>query len=304
MIIHNTGKVLEDLYTIYSPDLPVYLLDGEKPAIFDAGFSFLGQKYVEGIKKILGTREPYYCFLSHSHFDHCGAVAILKENFPSMKIVASCKAKETLGRPNAISLIEKLSRESECMAEKFGLKEIPPDSFKPFTVDITVSEGDILRISDDVTVRVIETPGHTRDFLTYYIPEKKTLLPSEAIGIPDETGCIMTMFLVDYDMYLNSIKKLCALDTDVICFGHYLVYTDDDARYYLEDAISQCDSFLKQIKKFLVEENGDPARVRDRIKKIEYDWKTGIVQPEPAYLLNLEASINVVIKKIEKESCI
>jgi glyoxylase-like metal-dependent hydrolase (beta-lactamase superfamily II) len=304
MIIHNTGKIIEDLYTIYSPDLPVYLLDGEKPAIFDAGFSFLGQKYVEEIKKVLGTREPYYCFLSHSHFDHCGAVAILKENFPSMKIVASRKAKETLGRPNAISLIEKLSRESECMAEKFGLKEIPPDSFKPFAVDITVSEGDILRISDDVTVRVIETPGHTRDFLTFYIPEKKVLLPSEAVGLPDENGHIHTMFLVDYDMYLNSIKKLCTLDTDVICFGHYLVYTDDDARYYLEDSISQCDSFLKLIKRFLVEENGDPARVRDRIKSIEYDGKTGIVQPEPAYLLNLEASINVVIKRIERGACI
>jgi hypothetical protein len=82
------------------------------------------------------------------------------------------------------------------------------------------------------------------------------------------------------------------------------VYTDDDARYYLEDSISQCDSFLKLIKRFLVEENGDPARVRDRIKSIEYDGKTGIVQPEPAYLLNLEASINVVIKRIERGACI
>jgi len=66
------------------PAMPVYLLDGPEPAIFDAGLAFLGRMYVEGIREIIGRRDLYYCFLSHSHFDHCGSVAVLKKLFPKI----------------------------------------------------------------------------------------------------------------------------------------------------------------------------------------------------------------------------
>ncbi len=42
MIIKNTGKIIDGLYMMGTPAMPVYLLDGEKPAIFDAGLAFLG----------------------------------------------------------------------------------------------------------------------------------------------------------------------------------------------------------------------------------------------------------------------
>jgi glyoxylase-like metal-dependent hydrolase (beta-lactamase superfamily II) len=51
------------------PAMPVYLLDGEKPAIFDAGLAFLGKIYVDGIRQILGHRNLQYCFLTHSHLN-------------------------------------------------------------------------------------------------------------------------------------------------------------------------------------------------------------------------------------------
>lgn len=81
MIIQNTGKILEGLYMVGTPAMPVYLLDGEKPAVFDAGLAFLGRIYTDGIKEIIGGRDFYYFFLSHSHFDHCGAIAVLKKSF-------------------------------------------------------------------------------------------------------------------------------------------------------------------------------------------------------------------------------
>jgi len=37
MIFKNSGKICEGLYMVGPPAMPVYLLDGEKPAIFDAG---------------------------------------------------------------------------------------------------------------------------------------------------------------------------------------------------------------------------------------------------------------------------
>ena len=94
MIFKNTGKIIEGLYIVGTPAMPVYLLEGEKSAIFDAGLAFLGKIYADGIRQILGRRNLQYCFLTHSHFDHCGSVSILKKNFPGLKVVASEKAKK------------------------------------------------------------------------------------------------------------------------------------------------------------------------------------------------------------------
>ena len=69
MIINSTGKIIDNLYMVGHPAMPVYLLDGEKPVIFDAGLTFLGNMYNDGIREIIGNRELHYCFLTHSHFD-------------------------------------------------------------------------------------------------------------------------------------------------------------------------------------------------------------------------------------------
>ena len=57
MIIKETGKIIEGLYMVGPPAMPVYLLDGAKPAIFDAGLAFLGKIYAAGIRQILGRRD-------------------------------------------------------------------------------------------------------------------------------------------------------------------------------------------------------------------------------------------------------
>ena len=207
MIINKTGKIVDNLYKLGDEGVPVYLLDGDPPAIFDAGYSILGKLYVKEIQKILGSRHPAYCFISHSHFDHCGAVARFKKSFPSLQIVSSEKAKRIFCRPNAIKLIQKLSLSAEPYISKPGIDPLMYDSFETFEINQTVKDEDRLVLSPGITVRVIETPGHTRDCLSYYIPEKKVLFSSEAIGIADQSGYISSSFLVDYDMYFESMKK-------------------------------------------------------------------------------------------------
>jgi len=53
LIINRTGKIIDDLYMVGHPAMPVYLLDGEKPAIFDAGLAFLGNLYTDEIRQII-----------------------------------------------------------------------------------------------------------------------------------------------------------------------------------------------------------------------------------------------------------
>lgn len=298
MIIDKTGQIAGPLYLLGNSAIPVYLLDGENPVIIDAGFTFLGHHYAAAISEVLGSRTPAYCLLTHSHFDHCGSVSVLKSHFPEMKIVSSEQAKSTLARPNAIELIRELNHIAVKGIRQNGFPGDASLEFTPFEIDMTVKEGDKLKISADRTLKVIETPGHTRDCLSYYVPEIKALICSEAAGIADPTGYIVSDCLVDYDQYVNSMKKLELLDSDVICLAHRYAFTGQDARNYIPRSLKYCDEFRILVETCLAQEHGDIAHVMTRIKAVEYDGKQEPKQPEPAYLLNLEARIKAVGKRI------
>ena len=169
--------------------------------------------------------------------------------------------------------------------------------FEPFGVDATAGEGDCFEISPDLTVRVMETPGHTWDFLSYYVPQRKLLVSSEALGTPDETGYIVTDCLVDYDVHYQSMLRLNDLDVDTLCLGHIYACTGSDARRHMDASLVHSRRFFDMVERFLSDEKGDVPAVMKRVKAYEWDGKAGIRQPEPAYVLNLEARINSVARK-------
>jgi len=284
------------------PAMPVYLLDGEKPAIFDAGLAFLGKIYADGIRQILGRRNLQYCFLTHSHFDHCGSVAVLKKSFPALKVVASEKTKNVLGRPNALALMRNLTQASEPLAQSIGIELAGFARFESFGVDLTLKDGECIELSRDLTVQVLETPGHTRDCLSYFIPQKKVLLCSEAAGIPDATGYIVSEALVDYDQYYESMSRLSKVAYEVLCLGHRQALNGQDAKNYFQKSMTHCRDFLNLVETSLIEKGGDVPKVIAQIKAVEYDPVQGPKQIEPAYLLNLEAKIKAIQKRLENRS--
>lgn len=296
MVVDQIGKITDGVHMLGHRAVPVFLVEGDRPALFDAGLAFFGPEYARQIRQVLGDRQPAWCFLTHSHFDHCGAVAYLKAQFPRMKVVCSKKAAGVFGRASAISLISDLNRFAAGMAVDFG---VDPGGahFEPFSVDEEAGEGDRFEISPGFSVHVMETPGHTWDFLSYYVPRRKLLVSSEALGTPDETGYIVTDCLVDYDVHYHSMERLAALDVEILCLGHIYSCTGTDARRHMAASLTQSRSFKEMVQQFLEEENGDVPSVMKRVKAHEWDGKTGFRQPEPAYVLNLEARINTVLRK-------
>jgi len=302
MIINNTGQIIDGLYMVGTPAMPVYLLDGEKPAIFDAGLAFFGKIYADGIRQVLGRRNLQYCFLTHSHFDHCGSVSFLKKEFSDLKVMASAKAKKVLGRPNALALIRKLTRANEPLAKTIGIELVEFQRFEPFEVDVTLKDGEFIKLSPDLTVQVVETPGHTRDCLSYFIPQKKVLLCSEAAGVPDATGYIVSEALVDFDQYYESMSRLSEVEFYVLCLGHRQVLIGQDANDYFRKSMTHCRDFLNLVESSLIEEGGNVQKVLAQIKTIQYDPIQGPKQSEPAYLLNLEAKVKAIQRRLENRS--
>jgi 2-aminobenzoylacetyl-CoA thioesterase len=291
LIFDQTGEVVPGFYVLGASEVPSYLLDADPPVLFDAGFSVFGPLYERDIKQLLGTRSPEFLFLTHVHFDHCGAAAYLKKAFPRLIIGASQRAAEIVQRPNARKLMADLNDSGAATVRRWKPELRLTEPFLPFAIDRVLEDGDRLDLGPGLSLQVIATPGHTWDFLSYYIPERKILIASEAVGCADVTGYVVTEFLVDFEVYLRSLKRLAALEVEVLCQGHRLVYTDTEVGDYFRRSIQAALDFRKGVLEKLQVKKGDIGQVVQMVKAEEYDPKPHPKQPEPAYLLNLKARV-------------
>jgi glyoxylase-like metal-dependent hydrolase (beta-lactamase superfamily II) len=303
LIFDKTGLIENDLYVAGFAQSPVYVLAGEKPVIFEAGFYCMGKIFENDIKKFLSGKTPEFLFLTHVHYDHCGAAAYLKRVFPGMKIAASRRASEIILRPNARKLMTGLSINALGLLDKMGTvdnKLLIRDSFEAFEADTIIHDGQIIHPEGGTSIHVFSTPGHTRDMMSYYMPEKKILIATEATGVMGHAGHIITEFLVDYDAYVNSLKRLASLDVEMLCQGHHFVFTGEDVKKHFAQSIKAAEDFKNNVEYLLKSENGSIDRVVSIIKSREYDTNPGTKQPEQAYLINLNMRVAHLAERLSR----
>lgn len=300
MRISWTGKISDNFYALGIPNVPVYLLDGATPVLFDAGLSVLGLLYERQIREVLGTRTPALLFISHAHFDHVGAATYFKTVWPGIRIAGSAQSAKILGRPSAIKQIRNLNMEEVPLMQSYGLSPLREDPFEPFNLDLILDLSKTIPLDPFCHITPIHTPGHTWDIISYWVPEKRILLASEAVGVDDGSGHIGTEFLVDYDVYCSSMKCLARLDARILCQGHRMVFTDQDVKDHIRRSLKQTRVFRRMVERFLQEEGGDQERTTARVKALEWDPKPWPKQPEHAYLLNTRTRVKVLWERMQE----
>ncbi len=294
MIIKETGKISDDFYVVGPPTVPVYLLTGPVPVLFDGGFTALAYQYEDGIKEILGKNEPIYLFLTHSHFDHVGAVGYFKKIWPKLKICGSLRCHEILQKQSAIQLITNLNIEGTKNLKKMDVHPLNEHVFEPFELDILIKPDKKIELSCNISVIAFNTPGHTWDFMSFWIPEKKILIASEAVACYNNNGYLQPEFLVNFDAYLESLRKIKNLGATILCAGHNAVFTNGDAIDHIQSSVKAANDYLIMAEGFLIQEKGDIKRVAFRIKALEWDNRPWPKQPETAYLLNTRQRVKII----------
>ena len=295
MVLFETGRVKGHCYIAGLSSYPVHLIDSEKPVLVDGGAACGKALYVDDVRSVLGDREPGMLVISHVHWDHCGAVSHLKKAFPSLVVAASERAAEIIKRPRAIELMDRLNRGACSTIASFpgvDAGRLVNGPFEPFEVDLVLHDGQVFDLGGNLSLEVLATPGHTRDHMSFYIPEEKILFAAEASGCLDATGRIITQFLFDYDAYFASLTRLAALPAEVLCQGHRMVFVGrDEVSRFFERSLEAAVRFKGRVDDLLLEEGGSVDKVVERIKAEQYDTNTGIKQTEGAYLLNLRAQV-------------
>jgi glyoxylase-like metal-dependent hydrolase (beta-lactamase superfamily II) len=285
----------ENILMLGNGHVPAFLYCGEKPVLFDPGVSAFGPLYLEKIMQNLKDPSSLILALTHSHFDHCGAVPYLLRNISGIKVAASEKAADVILRPNAVKLMEKLNQEYEKeMKDELKGENV---SFEVFNVDFRLKEGDRLDLLNDYCL-VLETPGHTRDCLSYFFPEKEVLFCGESAGVA-EGSFIHTPFLTSFEDYLSSLKKIAELKPEVLCIAHNGILIGEDINIFISEAIGEVNEYRDMIENYLNEHNNDQGKVVERITTEEYDSKDEHMQNRDPFMLNLRAKVSAVVRMME-----
>ena len=292
MRIMANGTINDYISVAGNAIYPGYVVQGaEKSLMIDAGLNLVGPQYLQTLDSILGDRHKLtYLFVTHSHYDHLGAMPYIKRNMPDLQTGGHPRVQDLLRKE---SVLMQMTHMSELQRALF--KDITGDedvSLEPVDLDYALKEGDTFNLGG-LTCCVYEVPGHTRDSLAYFFPETGALFPGESIGYAEDSGNdkVLVEFLSSYDDYLRSLEKIIALKPSLIGMGHAWIYTDDDARDFLDRSYQATSEHRRLIEQYLDSVDGDIDRAIEIMVRKEYDEPGTIRQERTAYLTNLTAQV-------------
>jgi len=155
--------------------------------------------------------------LTHAHGDHVGGAAE----------VARRSSAEVVAHKDEVPYIEQskpLPGSNPAQQALIWLSNRLLFRLSPCSVDRGVEEGDVLDALGGL--RVIHIPGHTPGTIGLYQPERGILFCGDALfNAHPMTGADglrlpIRAFTVDDPQARKSVRKMAALDVDVLCCGH------------------------------------------------------------------------------------
>jgi glyoxylase-like metal-dependent hydrolase (beta-lactamase superfamily II) len=290
-----TGRINDHIHVAGNPYYPGYVMQGsEKSLMVEAGMNLMGPLYMKDVNAILGDSQKLdFLFVTHSHYDHLGAVPYLKRMIPGLVLGAHERVSALMRKDSVIAMMNRLSD-----AQRGFFKDITTDedvTITPMETEHVLKEGDEIGLGG-LTCRVYEVPGHTKDSLAFYFPEIRAIFTGEASGHLEgrEGNCIQACFLSSYDDYLTSLEKIILLHPQYLCLGHGWVFTDDDATDFLRSSLAATPAFRKLIESYLDQANSDIEQATRTMARKEYDERGVIIQERNAYLANLIAQVRLI----------
>ncbi|MCX5828057.1 MAG: MBL fold metallo-hydrolase, partial [Deltaproteobacteria bacterium] len=247
MRIRTAGKVNSNLWYLGRKESGMYMLEGQHESmLISAGISFILGDVLAQMKTFgIDAKKIKSLLILHSHFDHVGTVPYFKRTYPEIDIYASQRAWDILTMPKAIETMNAFSR---MVAASEGFQDVLANYDTEWRNDIvgkTVADGDVLAV-DGMEVSIMETPGHSSCSITAYIPSLKTLLPSDAGGIPIDDA-IFPSGNSNYTQFQQSLEKMKDLDVDYYCADHYGYISGEEARHYTQQTIEAATQLRAQI---------------------------------------------------------
>ena len=198
-----TKRITSNVWQLYAArGCNVYAVevDDRKLAVVDCGLR-ISERMIREINGILiqtDLREVGYVLVTHKHRDHIGGLSSLHEYFPDAKIVAG---------------------EADCF---FDTDNQPWIDANPVSIVVSGEMGSITELTPNM--KGVPLPGHTMGSLAFICEKSRVTFTGDTVISHVNTLARPLKFLnADDTLYLESLKTLASLATDIGAPGHGLI---------------------------------------------------------------------------------
>lgn len=143
-----------------------------------------------------------YLLLTHCHYDHTGGAAALRRRFGWRVALHAYETEYLTAGDDEVSA-----------ASWYG------DELTPCPVDLPLVDGQEILLGDR-PLRAIHIPGHSPGSLAYLVESDG----QRVLFAQDVHGPLHPTLLSKPTDYQSSLRKLAALEADILCEGHYGVF--------------------------------------------------------------------------------
>lgn len=275
------------------------LISGEKyVALYDTGMAYPHQALIGNIRRVLaklGRDRVDIILLSHTHYDHIGALPYLLKEWPEAVVVAADKARSVFASEGARRTMKRLG---EVARDSFS------DSSEPvitdgLRVDWTVGDGSRIDIGGR-WLDVLETGGHTDCSLTYVLQPDSIMFLSESTGIMRGQDEVRTTVLKSFPDSIKSARKCKEYHPERIIVPHYGIVPEFYTQKYFDVYLRELRGEINLVCG-LAQQGMNEEQILEQVEQIYWFKGREYYQTKEAFRLNTGISIRLILKTYGKD---
>lgn len=270
------------------------ILGDEKTALYDCGMAYCHDRLIKNIEEQLrkaGREEIDLILLSHTHYDHIGALPYILKKWPEAQVCGAAKAEKVFKSQGAKATMKKLGEAARDLYSS-GREPILTEGMR---VDRAVGEGDRIETGKGQYFYVLETKGHTDCSLTYVWEPAGVMFACESTGVFINPQNMHTAILKDYQETVDSAEKCRAYGAKQLIGPHYGCLPEGFVSAYF-DMYERMAAEEKDFILNLYDRGFDLEQIMERYEKRLWSSQRGKEQPKEAFLENAKYIIRHILK--------
>jgi 2-aminobenzoylacetyl-CoA thioesterase len=284
----------DNLWVVGNYYFNLYLVKGEQAAaLIEVGVSAVVDDVVRQLDSL--KIRPTFMVVTHPHADHVTGLPGLRERFPNDLVVAGEGTAEFLAHPKvAPALIIEDRHISDYLAAKGVTPGRPPlEELPSLENSLIARDGDHMDLGGR-TLRFLTVKGHSPGKIIVYVPEIKTLILSDSLGLRFPGRGVFPLFFTSYRDFIGTLDRLEGLDLEVVGVAHQGPIVGKES---IRKAFKESRQEAEELRDEIVRDSRDPEEIAKDVFDRYYRDECTIYTRE-----NIMSCARLIVKRAREQS--